>query len=156
MIEETVTAAAVCITAAIFSTLLKQYCREHALFCVIGACAAVGIAAAAYLTPVVSQMQALFERTNLPSAYLTILWKALGICYLTGIAGDLCQDCGESALARTVELWGRLSLVLLSLPLKYMHTTVETLDIQALKEGSRLLSHFLSELDAEWEDDLWI
>ena len=47
MIEETVTAAAVCITAAIFSTLLKQYCREHALFCVIGACAAVGIAAAA-------------------------------------------------------------------------------------------------------------
>lgn len=61
--------------------------------------------------------QALFERTNLPSAYLTILWKALGICYLTGIAGDLCQDCGESALARTVELWGRLSLVLLSLPL---------------------------------------
>lgn len=117
MIEETVTAAAVCITAAIFSTLLKQYCWEHALFCVIGACAAVGIAAAAYLTPVVSQMQALFERTNLPSAYLTILWKALGICYLTGIAGDLCQDCGESALARTVELWGRLSLVLLSLPL---------------------------------------
>ena len=77
----------------------------------------MGIAAAAYLTPVVSQMQALFERTNLPSAYLTILWKALGICYLTGIAGDLCQDCGESALARTVELWGRLSLVLLSLPL---------------------------------------
>ena len=64
MIEETVTAAAVCITAAIFSTLLKQYCREHALFCVIGACAAVGIAAAAYLTPVVSQMQALFERTT--------------------------------------------------------------------------------------------
>lgn len=89
MIEETVTAAAVCITAAIFSTLLKQYCREHALFCVIGACAAVGIAAAAYLTPVVSQMQALFERTNLPSAYLTILWKALGICYLTGIAHRL-------------------------------------------------------------------
>ena len=120
MIEETVTAAAVCITAAIFSTLLKQYCREHALFCVIGACAAVGIAAAAYLTPVVSQMQALFERTNLPSAYLTILWKALGICYLTGIAGDLCQDCGESALARTVELWGRLS------PVSYTHLTLPT------------------------------
>lgn len=112
MIDETVTAAAVCITAAIFSTLLKQYCREHALFCVLGACAAVGIAAAAYLTPIVSQMQELFAKTSLPAAYLEILWKALGICYITGIAGDLCQDCGESALAKTVELWGRLSLVL--------------------------------------------
>ena len=98
-------------------TLLKQYCREHALFCVRGACAAVGIAAAAYLTPIVSQMQELFAKTSLPAAYLEILWKALGICYITGIAGDLCQDCGESALAKTVELWGRLSLVLLSLPL---------------------------------------
>ena len=83
MIDETVTAAAVCITAAIFSTLLKQYCREHALFCVLGACAAVGIAAAAYLTPIVSQMQELFAKTSLPAAYLEILWKALGICYIT-------------------------------------------------------------------------
>ena len=60
-------------------------------------------------------------------------------------------DGDDVALARD-----GVPMVLLSLPLKYMHTTVETLDIQALKEGSRLLSHFLSELDAEWEDDLWI
>ena len=46
--------------------------------------------------------------------------------------------------------------VLLSLPLKYMHTSVETIDLEALREGSRLLAHYLSELDAGWEDDLWI
>lgn len=124
MIGETATAAAVCIVAAIFATLLKQYCREQALFCVIGACVAVGIAAIAYLTPIAERVSALFQRTGLPDAYLEILWKALGICYLTGIAGDLCQDCGESALARTVELWGRLSLVLLSLPL--LETLLQT------------------------------
>lgn len=46
--------------------------------------------------------------------------------------------------------------VLLSLPLRYMHTTVETIDLNALNECSRLIAHFLSELDAGWEDDLWI
>jgi len=46
--------------------------------------------------------------------------------------------------------------VLLSLPLKYMHTAVETIDLNALKEGGRLIAHFLAELDASWEDDLWI
>lgn len=46
--------------------------------------------------------------------------------------------------------------VLLSLPLKYMHTTVETIDLQAMQEGGRLIAHFLSELDAGWEEDLWI
>lgn len=129
MIGETTTVAAVCIIAAIFATLLKQYCREHAMFCVIGACVAVGIAAAAYLTPIAESVNALFHKTGLPEAYLETLWKALGICYLTGIAGDLCQDCGETALARTVELWGRLSLVLLALPLleTLLHTVTEVL-----------------------------
>jgi len=46
--------------------------------------------------------------------------------------------------------------VLLSLPLKYMHTSVETIDTHVLKEGGRLLAHFVSELDAGWEEDLWI
>lgn len=46
--------------------------------------------------------------------------------------------------------------VLLSLPLKYMHTSVETIDLNVLREGGRLIAQFLSELDAGWEDDLWI
>lgn len=49
-----------------------------------------------------------------------------------------------------------IPVVLLSLPLKYMHTSVETLHIDALEEGGRMIAHFLSELDAGWEDDLWI
>ena len=46
--------------------------------------------------------------------------------------------------------------VLLSLPLKYMHTSVETISLDTLEEGARLLAHFVSELDAGWEEDLWI
>ena len=46
--------------------------------------------------------------------------------------------------------------VLLSLPEKYMHTSVETISLDTLEEGARLLAHFISELDASWEDDLWI
>ncbi len=46
--------------------------------------------------------------------------------------------------------------VLLSLPEKYMHTSVETISLDTLEEAARLLAHFVSELDASWEDDLWI
>ena len=46
--------------------------------------------------------------------------------------------------------------VLISLPEKYMHTSVETISLDTLEESSRLLAHFVSELDASWEDDLWI
>lgn len=45
---------------------------------------------------------------------------------------------------------------LIDLPLKYMHTSVELLDMNVLRECGRLLAHFLSELDEGWEKDLWI
>ena len=46
--------------------------------------------------------------------------------------------------------------VLLSLPMKYMHTSVETIDTNVLEEGGRLIAHFLNELDNGWGEDLWI
>lgn len=45
--------------------------------------------------------------------------------------------------------------VLLSLPLKYMHTNVETFDMHALTEGGRLLAHYLASVTKSWEDELW-
>ena len=51
---------------------------------------------------------------------------------------------------------GGVPTVLISLPLKYMHTSVETISLDTLEEAARLLAHFVSELDASWEDDLWI
>lgn len=51
---------------------------------------------------------------------------------------------------------GGIPMVLLSLPLKYMHTTVETINTTVLKEGARLLAHFLAELNEDWGQNLWI
>ncbi len=45
--------------------------------------------------------------------------------------------------------------VLIDLPLKYMHTTVELLDMNAMAECGRLLCHFVAELSDGWEDALW-
>ena len=66
-------------------------------------------------------------------------------------ARNTSTDCDELQISRS-----GVPSILLELPLKYMHTTVETIDLGALSEGGRLLAHFLAELDAGWEDDLWI
>ena len=44
---------------------------------------------------------------------------------------------------------------LISLPLRYMHTTVELIDMHTLEEGARLLAHFAAAVSPEWEDELW-
>lgn len=44
---------------------------------------------------------------------------------------------------------------LLELPLKYMHTTVETFDLRTLKEGARLLANFAAAVEPSWMEELW-
>lgn len=117
MIESTGMTAAVCVIGAILACLLKQYCKEQALFCSIGVCVLVMLSICAYFSPIASQINELFLKTELDVQYLEMLWKSIGICYLTGIAADLCRDSGESAMASVAELWGRITLLVLMLPM---------------------------------------
>ncbi|NLD52558.1 MAG: M42 family metallopeptidase [Clostridiales bacterium] len=50
---------------------------------------------------------------------------------------------------------GGIPTALLELPLKYMHTAVEVLDMHTLEEGARLLAHFACAAELAWEDELW-
>ncbi|MDO5022103.1 MAG: M20/M25/M40 family metallo-hydrolase, partial [Eubacteriales bacterium] len=46
--------------------------------------------------------------------------------------------------------------VLIELPLKYMHTSVENIDMHCIEEAARLLANFAQKVSAEWEEQLWI
>ena len=51
---------------------------------------------------------------------------------------------------------GGVPCMLLSLPVRYMHTSVETFDMRALEESARLLAACCAAIDDTWRDDLWI
>jgi stage III sporulation protein AD len=117
MMGETSGVAALCILGAVIATLLRQYCREQAIFSSIAVCVMVAMAVLTGIAPVAEKIEQLFAQTTLDPSYLQTLWKAVGICYMVGIAADVCRDSGEQALACAAELWGRISLLLLALPM---------------------------------------
>lgn len=51
------------------------------------------------------------------SRYLELMLRALGLSFLTSLCAELCRSSGESTLAGGVEMAGKLSIVLLCLPL---------------------------------------
>ena len=77
--------------------------------------------------------------------------KDHGIALNTELAVDeTWTDADEIAFARE-----GVPTVLIDLPLKYMHTTVELLDMNVMRECGRLLAHFLCDLDEGWDEALW-
>ena len=45
--------------------------------------------------------------------------------------------------------------VLISIPLRYMHTTVETLDAQMIEQCGKLMALFIRDIAADWGDISW-
>lgn len=85
----------------------------------IKAAAAIGILAAVVtgIMPVAERVRELYSHTGGSSEYLDILFKSLGICFLTQLASDICKDSGEGTLAVQAETAGKTALLIIALPL---------------------------------------
>ena len=105
------------LAAAFFAVVLKRYLPELSLgIGVLAGVITLGVLLRTVL-PMLQRMQTLAESAAVPTAYIGILLKGLGICLLTHLAADSCRDAGEAALANKAELVGKCMLLVVALPL---------------------------------------
>ncbi len=105
------------LVAAVLAVTLRQHKPEFALLVSLGAGILILTGVVQEILPVVEQIETIFRSTSMPIAYLQVLFKALGICFLTQIACDTCKDAGEGAIGSKVELAGKVAVLVVSLPL---------------------------------------
>ncbi|MGI6403945.1 MAG: SpoIIIAC/SpoIIIAD family protein [Oscillospiraceae bacterium] len=105
------------LVAMVMAVTLRQHKPEFALLVSLGAGVLILFGVVQGILPVMDQIQTIFQSTSMPPAYLQVLFKALGICFLTQIACDACKDAGEGAIGAKVELAGKVAVLVVSLPL---------------------------------------
>ena len=105
------------IIGAALSVLLKQYHKEYAMVVSLVTGLLILFFIIGQLTPILEELQTLYQSSQEVQSYLPILFKSIGICFLTQIASDTCRDAGESAIASKVEMAGKIAVLLISLPL---------------------------------------
>ncbi len=64
-----------------------------------------------------SEINGILESSGVNTKYFAVALKALGICYISQLAADVCHDFGQTALSKKIELAGKVMIVVLSLPL---------------------------------------
>lgn len=109
--------AGVAVCAAVVAAMLRRYHQEYAALLSIAAGVVILLEIFANITPALGRVQTLLSSSRLPADYALILLKTLGISFLAQFAADSCRDAGENALASKMELAGKISIVILSLPL---------------------------------------
>lgn len=117
MVSNSLSVSIFCVCAAVLAVLLRQYCREQSMMITLGVCTAVMAGFLLFAEPVISEVQDIFADAGIPDSYMSIIFKAAAICFITQITCEICTDSGENAISSAAELWGRGALAFMSLPI---------------------------------------
>ena len=108
---------AVALISAALVVLLRKNAPEFAMPVSVVASVIILIVVIVMGNNIFISVEEIAETAGINSDYLKVLFKALGVCYITQIGKDACIDCGETALADKVDLAGKITITSLSLPL---------------------------------------
>lgn len=112
--------------AAILAAWLKSIKQEYSLWILLGAGIFLSVFVAGKLEVIVEELRFLQTYVSNYGPYVKLLLKIIGITYLAEISADLCKDAGANALASQIELFGKLSILVLCMPV--MTSLLETID----------------------------
>lgn len=108
--------AAIAIFGIILAMILKNAKSE--LYIVISLALSVLIIfyIVAKLSGILTQLEQLKSFLSVNSQYIEILIKVVGITYITQLASDICRDNGYTAVAGQIEVFCKITVAALSMP----------------------------------------
>lgn len=115
---------AVGITAACVCMLIKGTRPEIALSVSLAAAVIIVFYTLPLMRRVISSMKGIADYMGIESAYITPVFKAVGISFVTQTGSDLARDSGESAVASKIDFAGRIAIISLALPIAYKMISV--------------------------------
>lgn len=65
---------------------------------------------------ILSKMEELQKYINGSGSYFALLFKAVGITYISEFCASICKDAGYGAVAGQIEIFGKLTVLFMGLP----------------------------------------
>ena len=104
------------LAAALAAVLLKQIKSEYSIFLVTGAAIILFLVVLSQIGTVIETIQKIQKLIHFDDVYINILVKITGISSLTQFAADICKDCGYQSLAGQLQIFGKISVLAVSMP----------------------------------------
>lgn len=106
-----------CLVVTVICKIFEKTNKEYSFIIMLMTMAFILLLTIKYISPLISKITEVFALTGVSNEYLNIICKALGICYLTQLGCDYCKDANENSLSSILEIAGKVSLLIIALPL---------------------------------------
>ena len=103
--------------ALIIIIILKQYRPEFVIYVSIIAGVIILILIMDKVSAIIDLLTSLSNKTVINNEFLVLLIKITGIAFLTEFSVSICKDSGETAIANKIDIWGKVLIISMSIPI---------------------------------------
>jgi stage III sporulation protein AD len=114
------------LVGVIFAIQFKGNKSEYGLYISIATSLIILYCLADKLSVVIEAINKIQSYINLNTIYITTLVKIIGITYIAEFASGICKDAGYSAIASQIEVFAKIAVMALSMPI--LIALLETID----------------------------
>ncbi len=112
----TIQVAMVGITGMLIALQFKEVKKEYAVFIMLIASILVFSFGISKLGQIFKTIDIIRDRLKISSQYIEVLLKIVGIAFICEFSSDICKDSGFGAVANQIQMFGKLSILVVSLP----------------------------------------
>lgn len=105
------------IAAVVLGMLVRSVKQEYSVLMGMAACTCIFLLLVHKIEMVLSYMDTIWNYIPVDETYLTMLLKMIGISYLAEFSGDICKEAGYQNMAGQIELFAKISMLLISMPI---------------------------------------
>lgn len=70
-----------------------------------------------YMDTILKMIRSIGSYINIDAVYISIFLKMIGITYIAEFSSNICKDAGYQTIAGQIEIFGKLAILTLSLPI---------------------------------------
>ncbi len=115
----------IAVAGMILSVMIGAVRREIAMWISIVTCIVIILLGLQDFRHIVDLLHNLTTTIGIDDIYIKIILKMLGIAYLAEFTASICRDAGQGAIAGQVDFFGRMSMILVSVPV--LQSLLETI-----------------------------
>ena len=109
-------AAAIGIVAVVLAVQIKGLRPEYSTYLILTAGVIIAALGVSRLEMIIETVRSIGNYIQVQHIYLGTLLKMIGIAYVAEFASGICKDAGFSSLGMQVEMFGKLSIMVISGP----------------------------------------
>ena len=104
------------IAAALIAINFKGIKSEYGILVSIGASLLIFFYGISKLSVVVNSIKFIADTINIEGTYITLIFKIIGITYISEIASDISRDCGYATLGNQIQIFGKITILGFCMP----------------------------------------